>query len=67
MKPWYKCRRTIVGLYGLTLLFVLGLQTKAEVAGAMATIVLAIAGANAAQSSFESKNAVQSRQSTPPS
>ncbi len=49
MKSIMKCRRTFLAVMGMVCLTVLGLAVKAEVAGAIATIVLAVAGANATE------------------
>lgn len=54
-KPWWQCRRTLLAAYTLTLLFVLGMWGGADVAAAMSTVVLAVAGANASQAVFEKR------------
>lgn len=49
------CRRTVVALTGLLFLLVLGLTKTVEVASHIVAIVVAIAGANAAQGILEKK------------
>ena len=63
-KPIWHCRRTLVAAYTVTLLFVLGVLGKEPVAGAMAAVVLAVAGANAGESILTRRN--QDAQDSPP-
>jgi hypothetical protein len=51
-----KCRRTFVATVGILCLTILGLLIKVEVAGAIATCVLAVCGANSAQAIFRKPN-----------
>jgi hypothetical protein len=55
MKHVFKCRRTFIAVLGMICLTWLGLAVKAEVAGAIATIVLAVAGANASEKILKKK------------
>ena len=50
-----QCRRTVVALTGLLFLLVLGLTKTIEVSSHIVAIVVAIAGANAAQGIMEKK------------
>ena len=43
----FKCRRSSLALIGIFLLFLLGYTKSADVTASMATIIMAIAGANA--------------------
>lgn len=45
-------RRTFIATFGIICLTILGVYSKLEVSGAIATCVLAIASANAAQAVF---------------
>jgi len=54
MKKLLTCRRTIVGLIAIGCLTYLG-HNGADVAGSIAFVVAAIAGANASQRIFEKK------------
>jgi hypothetical protein len=53
MKRVWSCRRTFVALVGMTMLLALGLINHADVAGSIATICMALAGANAAEAAVK--------------
>jgi hypothetical protein len=55
MKKILNCRRTVTALVGLTFLLILGLTKTSDVASHIVAIVVAIAGANAAQGVLEKK------------
>lgn len=55
MKYIYTCRRTFLSVVSILCLTFLGYYAKAEVAGALATIVIGVAGANSFQKVGESK------------
>lgn len=55
MKSIFKCRRTVVSLFAISCLTLLGLKVGAEVGGAIATVALALSGVNAAQNIFSKK------------
>lgn len=52
MKGIVKCRRTVVALFGIVALTVLGIVAKLDVASAIAAIAMTISSANAAQAVF---------------
>ncbi len=54
-KMFFKCRRTLTAWLAILCLTYLGSQGGAEVAAAIATIVLAVAGANSAQAIMQKK------------
>ena len=49
MRYIYSCRRTFVGVLSIACLTGLGFFAGAEVAGSIATVVLAVAGSNAVE------------------
>ena len=55
MKSIFTCRRTFLGVLSICCLTFLGYYSKIEVAGAIATIVIGVAGANSFQKVGESK------------
>jgi len=55
MKKLLDCRRTFVGVLALISLTLLGYYVEADVAGAIATVVIAVAGSNMAQKIGEKK------------
>lgn len=57
-KPFWRCRRTLTGWLAMTMLFVLDLVNKEPVAAHMVAIVVAIAGANAAEGMATAKGQV---------
>lgn len=52
MKNVIKCRRTFVSLFAIVALTALGIVVKADVAGSIAIIAMALSGANSAQAIF---------------
>lgn len=56
IKALLACRRTLVAIYAITCLTILGYFKAADVAASIATVALAIAAANASQSIMEKKN-----------
>jgi low temperature requirement protein LtrA len=62
MKKVFTCRRTVIALFAISCLTALGILVNAEVAGAIATVALAVAAANATQGVFTSdKNKADSQ------
>lgn len=57
MSRLIRCRRSIVALVGILACLGMNLHTGADTSGAVAMIVAALAGANAAQASMEAKHA----------
>jgi len=49
-------RRTFLAFFGITILAILSLVNKMDVAGSVTTIVMAVAAANSAQAIFSSKS-----------
>lgn len=47
MKELLKCRRSLIAIYAITLLFILGYNKNIEVAVSISTIAIGLAGANA--------------------
>jgi hypothetical protein len=47
MKELLKCRRSIISIYAITLLFILGYNKNIEVSVAISTVAVGLAGANA--------------------
>lgn len=58
MKSILKCRRTFVSLFAIVALTILGIAVKADVAGSIAVIAMALSGANSAQAIFAFKGGV---------
>lgn len=56
MNKLIRCRRSIVALAGIGACLAINLNTGADTSGAIAMIVAALAGANAAQASMEAKH-----------
>ena len=56
MKYVFECRRTFTAIFSIICLTSLGIMVKAEVAGAIATIAMAIAASNACQKVWEKKD-----------
>ena len=56
MKFIFKCRRTFIAVFSISCLTALGLLAHLEVAGAIATVAMAVAAANAAQKTFSKKD-----------
>ena len=50
--PIYKCRRSIIALVAITCLTAIALINKQDTSSAIATVVMAIAAANAGQTIF---------------
>ena len=59
MRKVLSCRRTLIALFAISCLTALGLVVNAEVSGAIATVALAIAAANATQGIFNSNSKVK--------
>lgn len=55
MKKLLSCRRSLLSLVGMVLLFVLGIVNKVDVSMAIAGIVASVAASNAYQGSKEKK------------
>jgi len=55
MTKLFTCRRTFVALVGMLFMLILGLVNKTDVSMTLATVVIAIAGANAAQGTMETQ------------
>jgi NhaP-type Na+/H+ or K+/H+ antiporter len=55
MKHIWKCRRTFVSMVSLGALVVLGLVNHADVAGAIATVAVGLAAANAGEAAMGKK------------
>lgn len=55
MKDLINCRRSIIAIYAITLLFVLGYTKSTEVAMSISTIAIGLAGANAYEKRKQSK------------
>ena len=49
MEKIVKCRRTLVAVFGIIALTVLGIVVKLDVASAIAAIAMTLSGANAAE------------------
>lgn len=56
MKKIWNCRRSMLALIGMVLLTAMSFINKIDTSGAIATIVLAVAAANGAESAYKSKN-----------
>jgi hypothetical protein len=52
VKRIWTCRRTFVAIFAISCLTLLGFYGGLEVAGAIATVALAVAASNAAEKSF---------------
>lgn len=52
----FTCRRTLIAITGISACVLITYITKVDTSGAVAMIVTAIAGANAAQGVFTSRN-----------
>lgn len=64
LRKLYTCRRTLIAISGILACVAVTLITKVDTSGAIAMIVTAIAGANAAQGVFESRSGTtENRQS----
>jgi hypothetical protein len=64
MKKIWTDRRTFVGIVAIMSLTYLGATGGADVAGAIATVALAVAAANAAQGVFRHRTAVAAASAT---
>lgn len=53
MKYIWVCRRTFVAIFAISCLTAIGVMTDLDVASAIATTALAVAGANSAQKIFQ--------------
>ncbi len=52
----FACRRTVVALVSIGCLTWIGLRTATDVAAAIAAVAIGLAGSNAAQAAYTSKN-----------
>ena len=55
MRYLFECRRTFLTLMGILCLMFLSFYLKMDMSGAIAMIVMGVAGANAAQGALETK------------
>jgi hypothetical protein len=53
--PFWKCRRSVIALSAIACITLLGVINKQDVSAPIASIVFAIAGANASQAVFSRK------------
>lgn len=53
MKKLLNCRRSLLALFGMSYLLIIGLYSGADVGAQIVAIVTAVAGSNAAQAIFE--------------
>ena len=56
MKHIVKCRRTVIALVAIASLTWIGLTTSTDVAASIAAVAIGLAGSNAAQAAYSSRN-----------
>jgi hypothetical protein len=64
MSKLLQCRRSIIALVGMVLLFILALVNKEDVSSHLVSIVMAVCAANSAQGAFETHSNNQARTSS---